>query len=153
MCARVGLPHPPPNERGTMPTATPKVAKDILANIDPRVDAAIRTTHAAHKDRGLKGADLARILIAEGIRPNIRKGSKDAPAWVGKEVRDYMRSHGSWVGQGRTYGMTVAEARRIMAGFLASPQVAPPEGVRYVKGQAVKAQADGASAVEVASAA
>lgn len=136
-----------------MPTATPKVAKDILAAIDPRVDAAIREAHKAHKDRGLKGADLARILIAEGIRPNVRKGSKDAPAWVGLEVRTYMRRHGAWVGQGRTYGMTVAEARRIMAGFLASPQVAPPAGVRYVKGQAVKAQADGATPDEVATAA
>lgn len=136
-----------------MPTATPKVAKDILASLNPAVDTAIRAAHAAHKDRGLKGADLARILIDQGIRPNVRKGSKDAPAWVGLEVRTYMRRHGAWVGQGRTYGMTVAEARRIMAGFLASPQVPPPAGVRYVKGQQVKAQTDGASPAEVASAA
>ena len=134
-----------------MPTTTPKVARNILASLNTDVDAAIRTAHR-NAPNGLKGADLARILIAEGIRPNTGKGTKTAVAVVGLELRTYMRSHGAWVGNGRTYGMTVAEARRIMAGFLASPQVAPPKGVRYAKGQVVAAKADGATADEVASA-
>ena len=133
-----------------MPTATPKVARDILATLDTNVDDAIRTAHR-NAPNGLKGADLTRILMTTGHLTAPAKGTKNAVAVNGLILRTYMRRHGAWVGQGRTYGMTVAEARRIAAGFIAN--VAPPEGVRYAKGQVVKAQADGASADEVASAA
>lgn len=132
-----------------MPTTTPKVARDILASLPEDIDTAIRTAHR-NAPNGLKGADLTRILIATGHLPNEGKGTKGAVAVQGLRLRTYMRSHGAWVGQGRTYGMTVAEARRVVAGFLAG--VAPPAGVRYRKGQVVQASKDGASADEVASA-
>lgn len=133
-----------------MPTTTPKVAKAILADLNADVDQAIRTAHR-NAPNGLKGADLTRILMDTGHLTSPAKGTKTAVAVNGLILRTYMRSHGAWVGQGRTYGMTVAEARRIAAGFIA--KVAPPEGVRYARGQVVKAQADGASPAEVASAA
>lgn len=120
--------------------ALPKVKADILASLDDKVTTAIREVH---KDKGgIKGADLARILIATDHLEN--KGNP------GLRLRTYMRSHGAWVGQGRTYGMTVAEARKVAAGFIAG--VAPPKGVRYAKGQAIQAQADGATPDEVATA-
>ena len=122
--------------------ATPKVKAEILATLPTPVDQAIRDAHR-NAPNGLKGADLARILIATG-----HLADKGNPGLV---LRTYMRSHGAWVGKGRTYGMTVAEARRIAAGFIAG--VAPPKGVRYAKGQVVTATKDGASADEVASAA
>lgn len=122
-------------------TTTPKVKADILAALDDKVTDAIRN-HPKAKE-GLKGADLARILIATGHLDNTGN--------PGLRLRTYMRSHGAWVGQGRTYGMTVAEARRIAAGFIG--KVAPPKGVRYAKGQAIVAATDGATPDEVATAA
>ncbi len=124
------------------PVATPKVKADILATLPTPVDQAIRDAHR-NAPNGLKGADLARILIATNHLEN-----KGNPGLV---LRTYMRSHGAWVGKGRTYGMTVGEARRIAAGFIAG--VAPPRGVRYAKGQVIQAKADGATPDEVASAA
>lgn len=120
-------------------TATPKVAKDILATIDPALDAALKAAYATHKDRGLKGADLTRAMIATGHLPNEGKGTKDPVATQGLKVRTYMRSHGAWVGRGRTYGMTYAEARRVAVGFIEG--IDPPKGVRYAKGQRVEADA------------
>jgi hypothetical protein len=129
-----------PNATRT-PVATPKVKADILATLPGPVDQAIRDAYR-NAPNGLKGADLARILIATGHLEN-----KGNPGLV---LRTYMRSHGAWVGQGRTYGMTVAEARKVAAGFIAG--IAPPKGVRYAKGQAIIAKADGATPAEVASA-
>ncbi len=132
-------------------TTTPRVGKDIMASLDPSVDAAIRARYAEVKDRGLKGADIARILMATGHITAKASATKTADAVAGLRLRTYMRSHGAWVGQGRTYGMTVAEARKVAAGFIA--KVPPPAGVRYAKGQAIQAKADGATPAEVASAA
>lgn len=130
------------NTTARTPVATPKVKADILATLPTPVDQAIRDAHR-NAPNGLKGADLARILIATGHLAN-----KGNPGLI---LRTYMRSHGAWVGKGRTYGMTVGEARRITAGFIG--KVAPPAGVRYAKGQAIIAAKDGATPAEVASAA
>lgn len=121
-------------------TTTPKVKADILAALDDKVTEGLK---AAHTSNGLKGADVARVLIATG--------HLDPKGNPGLRLRTYMRSHGAWVGKGRTYGMTVAEARRIAAGYIAG--IAPPKGVRYAKGQVIAAKAQGATPEEVASAA
>lgn len=117
--------------------ATPRVKADIMASLATNVDQAIRD-----HGNGIKGADLARILMATG-----HLSTKGNPGLV---LRTYMRSHGAWVGQGRTYGMTMAEARRVAAGFIG--KVPPPKGVRYAKGTRIVAQ-DNPTPDEVATAA
>ena len=140
-------PPPPPHERRHMPTttrtpvATPKVAKDLLATIDPALDAAIAALVKASGP--VKGSDLTRAMIDTGHLPNVGTRTKTPVAAQGLALRTYMRSHGAWAAGG-AYRMSHAEARRIAVGFIAG--VAPPKGVRYRKGVKVAADATPAEA-------
>lgn len=112
--------------RTTVPVTTPKVAAKAVKDLDPRIVKGL--TEAFDPAKGLKGADIARVLVATGhltTKANTDKSN-------GLALRTYMRAHGAYVGKGNTYGATVAEASKIAYGFV--NDVAPPKGGAFVKG-------------------
>lgn len=99
---------------------TPKGVKGT--DLDPTIASALASLH--DKDKGLKGADIMRAIMASKVdTPTVARMRKaNNPGLV---LRTYMRSHGAYVGRGGTYGMTVAQASKVAAGFIAG--IAPAE--------------------------
>lgn len=122
----------PRTARTTPPVATPKGVK--VADLPANVVAGLKEAHDPSK--GLKGADIARVLLTTGHL--VPKGNP------GLVLRTYMRSHGAYVGKGASYGATVAEASRIAAGFITN--TAPPKGGSFHRGTWVPTVKDDAKA-------
>lgn len=120
----------------TTPTSAHRTPKGVKGNTCPEpILSALKAAHTP--DKGLKGADIMRAIRdakgvedPEGSIARMRKANNP-----GLVLRTYMRSHGAYVGRGGTYGMTVAEAAKVAAGFIAG--VSPREA--WFQGEVRKA--------------